>query len=299
MSGIFGSTVLPGNRLTDIVDQTSTVGIPIPFGYGKFEVKGNVIWATKHTEHVVKKRQGKGGTKTKEYTYTRSYAIGFCQKIRGYLTITRDGKVVYTTDPNATVEDAAYAAKWLEKATLYYGTDDQMPDSTIEAVEGAGQVSAFRNLAYVVLENDDVTSSGAAVPSYRAVVYANSQAYLTTPPYPIEDIEGIAGACPDLSARVLLPPMDAVVAGGGLVSAELTAPLITCIVPPEGILAGGGLPSGALEVVLVEYTIPPEGIESSLGIPEAELAPVLIPYTIEPEGIEAAGDIVGGTLDEP
>jgi hypothetical protein len=150
MSGIFGATVIPGNRLTDIAQQTASVGQPIPFGYGRFLVDGNIIWtAGKPTEHVQKKRQGKGGVKTQEYTYTLSYAIAFCAgPIYGYFTILRDGKVVYTNDPNATIEDAAFAAKWALKCTMYSGTREQMPDSTIEAVKGAGMVSAFRDHRY-------------------------------------------------------------------------------------------------------------------------------------------------------
>jgi hypothetical protein len=188
MSGLFGSTTIPGNRLTDIATQTSTVGIPLPFGYGKFPVDGNIIWsAGKPTEHVTKKSQGKGGVKTQEFTYTLSYAIGFCAgPIYGYLTILRQGKVVYTTDPNAAIEDKAFADKWAQKCTMYFGTRTQMPDSTIEAKEGAGKVSAFRDLAYIVLEDDDVTDNGGAVPQYSAVITSLVPSRVTTPPYALE-----------------------------------------------------------------------------------------------------------------
>lgn len=189
MSGLFGSTTIPGNRITDFADQTATVGTPITFGYGTFPVtKCNVIWIGDVVEHVTKKKQGKGGVKTEEYTYTRSYAIGVCQgPIYGYLIIRRNGKVVYTEDPNAPVEDKDYAAKWLQSATLYLGTRTQLPDSTIEAKEGAGQVSAFRDLAYIVVEDDDVTDGAGAVPSYEAVVVASPpEVYMTSRPYAIE-----------------------------------------------------------------------------------------------------------------
>jgi hypothetical protein len=188
MSGIFGATTIKGNRLTEVAGQTATVGIPIPFGYGKFPVDGNVIWAGKLVEHVTKKKQGKGGVKTEEYSYTLSYAIAFCAgPIYGYLTIKRDGKVVYTTDPNATIDDKAYAAKWKQKATFYFGTRTQMPDSTIEADHGAGKVSAFRDLAYIVVEEDDVTANGGAAPQYQAVVVASPpEVYITSRPYPVE-----------------------------------------------------------------------------------------------------------------
>lgn len=187
MAGLFGSITVKGNRLTEFATQTASVGIPIPFGYGRFPCEGNIGFAPMPPkEHVKKKKQGKGGVKTEEYTYTLSYAIMFCEgPIFGYWTIKRNGKVVWTQDPNASVEDAAYAAKWAQKATFYYGTETQLPDSTIESYKGAGNVSAFRGIAYIVVEDDDVTDNGGAVPTYEAVVMATPpEAYLTSKLYP-------------------------------------------------------------------------------------------------------------------
>lgn len=186
MAGLFGSITVKGNRLTEFATQTASVGIPIPFGYGHFPCEGNIGFAPMPPkEHVKKKKQGKGGVKTEEYSYTLSYAIMFCEgPIFGYLTIKRNGKVVWTQDPNATVDDRAYAAKWAQKATFYYGTETQLPDSTIESYKGAGNVSAFRGIAYIVVEDDDVTDNGGAVPTYEAVVMATPpEAYLTSHVY--------------------------------------------------------------------------------------------------------------------
>lgn len=186
MSGLFKSTVIKGNRITDFTQTTATVGVVIPFGYGRFPVDGNVIFAPlPPKENRTVKRQGKGGVKQESFTYTLSYAIAFCRgPIYGYWWIKRNGKVVWTNDPNAPIEDAAYAAKWAQKATFYYGTSSQMPDSTIESYKGSGQVSAFRYLAYIVVEDDDVTEGGGAVPSYEAVPIASPpEIYLTSHPY--------------------------------------------------------------------------------------------------------------------
>ena len=188
MAGLFGSVTIKGNRLTDLVGQTSSAGKPIPFGYGRCRItEPNVIWTSGvPKEHVKKKKQGKGGVKTEEYTYTLSYAIAFMEgPTFGYLTIKRGGKIVYTTDPNASVDDKAYAAKWLQKAKLYSGTRTQLPDATIESYVGVGKVSAFRDLAYIVVTDDDVTSEGGAVPQYEAIIIATPpEAYLTSLPYP-------------------------------------------------------------------------------------------------------------------
>ncbi len=175
-----------GPRLTDATTQTSTVGGVIPFGYGTFVTAGNVIWCGDLKEHKKTQRQGKGGgAKTTTYTYTRSYAVGVCQgAIYGFRWIKRNGKKVYTTDPNATAEELAYSAKWLQKCTLYLGSEAQMPDSTIVAREGVGNVSAFRGLSYIVVENDDLTDLSGAIPQYEFCVNATPpEAYLTSKPY--------------------------------------------------------------------------------------------------------------------
>jgi len=192
----FGTTTIRGNRITEFANSAASVGNTIPFGYGKFVSPGQVIFAPMPPkEHVKKKRQGKGGTKTETYTYTLSYAIAFSKgPIYGFLWIKRNGKVVWTQDPNAPVEDAAYAAKWAQKATFYFGDKTQLPDSTIESYEGTGQVSAFRNVAFTVMEDDDVTEGGGAVPAYEACVIATPpEVYVTSHPYTIstEDIVGI------------------------------------------------------------------------------------------------------------
>lgn len=192
MSGIFGSTVIKGNRLTDFANTTATVGTTIPWGAGRFVAPGNAIWAAlppKEQRKLV--RQGKGGVKQETFTYTMSYAIGFTKAIYGYWWIKRNGKIVYTNDPNAPIEDQQYAAKWLEKATLYNGGEGQLPDPTIESYEGMGQVPAHKDISSIVLEDDDVTNEGGAVPSYEACVIATPpEAYLTSLPYPQKLADG-------------------------------------------------------------------------------------------------------------
>lgn len=187
VGGYVDPVKVKGPRLTDATTQTSTVGGVIPFGYGTFVTAGNVIWRGDLKEHKKTQRQGKGGgAKTTTYTYTRSYAVGVCQgAIYGFRWIKRNGKKVYTSDPNATAEERAYSAKWLQKCTLYTGTETQMPDSTIVAREGVGNVSAFHGLAYIVVEDDDLTDLSGAIPQYEFCINATPpEAYLTSHPYP-------------------------------------------------------------------------------------------------------------------
>ena len=264
MSGLFGSTTIPGNRLTDIATQTSTVGIPLPFGYGRFPVDGNIIWtAGKPTEHVTKKSQGKGGVKTQEFTYTLSYAIAFCAgPIYGYFTILRQGKVVFTTDPNAAIEDKEFAAKWAEKCTMYFGTRTQMPDSTIEAKEGAGRVSAFRDLAYIVLEDDDVTDNGGAIPQYSAIVIASPpEVYVTSKPYPLEVADNVlAGKMISADGKDFYLPFELVNAGQVTAhDGELREIINTLELPPTDFVQAGSVSAydGTLKEVKITLTMPP------------------------------------------
>lgn len=187
-----------GPRLEDASAQTSSVGGIIPFGYGVFTCTGNIIWVDRLIEHKKTERVGKGGgQKNITYTYTRSYAIGVCEgPIHNYLWIKKNGKLVYAADPaglgaamgwdSKQISDlAAASAKFMQETTLYYGTDSQMPDSTIVAVEGVGNVSPFRDLAYIVKENEDLTDTAGAVSQYEFCVRATPpEAYLTSLPYP-------------------------------------------------------------------------------------------------------------------
>ncbi len=189
LCGIFGATVIKGTRITDFTNTSASVGNVIPWGVGRFVAPGNVIWAPlppKEQRKVV--RQGKGGVKQETFTYTLSYSIAFSKgPIYGFWWIKRNGKIVYTRDPNAPAEDQQYAAKWLQRATLYNGGEDQLPDSTIESYEGMGQVTAHKDISSIVVEDDDVTNEGGAVPSYEACVIATPpEAYLTSKPYPID-----------------------------------------------------------------------------------------------------------------
>lgn len=292
MSGLFGSIKVPGNRLTDLVGQTSTVGRPIPFGYGRVRVEEpNVIWtAGIPKEHVKKKRQGKGGVKTTEYTYTLSYAIAFMEgPIFGYLTIKRGSKTVFTTDPNAPIEDKQFAAKWLRKAKIYYGTEEQMPDATIESYVGAGKVSAFRGLAYIVVTDDDVTNEGGAVPPYEAIIIATPpDVYVTSRPYPQDMIpdqlatEGEslpAGSMKDLNPQ-LLEQLDTY---ADIPFAQLKNVQYSYGIPDERINASADVLSAALRSALSEYNMQPEGFNTNQAeMPAGFLKDILIEHTVRP-----------------
>ena len=305
MSGIFGGPTLKGNRLTDFANTTATIGTSIPFGFGKFPVDGNIIWATlppKETRSVQK--QGKGGAKQEVFTYTMSYSVAFCRgPIFGYLWIKRNGKVVYTTDPAAPVEDVAYAAKWLEKATLYYGTADQLPDSTIEAFEGVGEVSGFRFIAHIVVEDDDVTDNGGAAPTYEACVIAGGIGYVTSPPYNIEsgpESYRRTGALESGELRTIIIDYDSGVDGysreGVLVSGNLKNSVYEYTTEVDDYRREGELVSGQLRTVVREQTQLAESYTRVGELISGTLETVVVEYTAPVEGYTRVGALIGGSL---
>lgn len=299
MSGLFGSTVIKGTKLTDFSNTSAEVGKPLPFGYGKFPVPGNVIWAPlPPTEHRQVKRQGKGGVKQETFTYTLPYAIAFCRgPISKFWWIKRNGKIVWSTDPAAPIEDQEYAAKWAERVNFYYGTPDQLPDAVIESHEGAGNVSAFRRTCYFTIEDEDVTDNGGAVPNYEACVVAQGILYLTTPPYPVLVEDGYSSNSDLYSVLELLFPIEGYDSDTDIISGELREQLRTYGMLPEGYDSDTDITWGQLRDLLKAYSMQPEGFEATdTDITSGNLRQLLIQYSMQPEGYDVSTNIVGGTL---
>ncbi|NHK29591.1 hypothetical protein FF098_016915 [Parvularcula flava] len=142
--------------------QTASEGTPIPAVYGRTRLSGEIIWASDFLETVstdTTTRGGKGGgtrrpveTTTTTYLYSVSLAIGLCEG-----EISRIGRVWADGKP---VSLQNYTHR------LYTGTEDQLPDSAIEAVEGAGLAPAYRGLAYVVFEDLPLAAFGNRIPQF-------------------------------------------------------------------------------------------------------------------------------------
>ena len=137
--------------------------------YGQTRVGGQVIWATNFLETTTTTTSGGGGkgapsqpkTTTTEYSYSLSLAMALCEGV-----ITRVGRVW---------ADGEEMATNTLNMRVYSGSDDQLPDPLIEAVEGAGQVPAYRGTAYVVLENLELSQFGNRVPQFSFEVFRPEQ----------------------------------------------------------------------------------------------------------------------------
>lgn len=146
-SGAGSPRVAVGPRLTALNGVGSTEGAPIVRVFGRARIGGQMIWATRFTEHVGASAQASGGGKASSssprtvdvtYSYTADFAIGLCEGPIAFVRrVWADGREIDLTSVTMRV---------------YHGTEDQEADPLIAAKEKPGAVPAYRGLAYVVFE---------------------------------------------------------------------------------------------------------------------------------------------------
>jgi len=139
-------------------------GAPVPRVYGRMRVGGQVIWATRFREH----KQTSGGKglspapKVETYSYTISLAVALCEgEIARIGRIWADGEEIAPEGLNL---------------RLYTGSEAQLPDPLIVAVEGEDNAPAYRGIAYVVIEDLDITRHGNRVPQLNFEVIRHAPA---------------------------------------------------------------------------------------------------------------------------
>lgn len=130
-------------------------GAPIATVHGRARMAGQVIWSSRFEERVAQTGGGKGAPSqpvTRSYSYSVSLAIALCEGEIGRVgRVWADGNEISKRDLTLRV---------------YVGREDQLPDPKIEAVEGSGQVPAYRGIAYVVIEDLDLAPFGNRVPQF-------------------------------------------------------------------------------------------------------------------------------------
>ena len=134
----------------------SSEGSPVGQVYGRMRLGGQVIWSSRFLETSATSGGGGKGRPSQpqvtSYSYSVSLAIALCEgEIAHVSRVWADGEEVAAKDLNMTV---------------YRGTQDQLPDPVMEAIEGAGQVPAYRGTAYVVIENLELSRFGNRVPQF-------------------------------------------------------------------------------------------------------------------------------------
>lgn len=167
-----GDTVQVG-KLTNQQVMNSREGTPINRVWGRARVAGTMIWWANFTESVTKEKQGGkgggGGTTTKTYRYSLSFAVALCE------------------GPVQDIGQIWVNGRKLDESQVtlrrYLGTEDQQPDPTIQAVDGADNVPGYRGVAYLVFEDMPLEEYGNRPPQVSAEVVR------ATDPLPIR------GAC--------------------------------------------------------------------------------------------------------
>jgi hypothetical protein len=159
-----GSDVVETGRVDKFRLTNAGEGDAIAQVYGRMRMGGQIIWSSDFIEAVTVSGGGKGGPSqpvTKEFSYSVSLAIALCEG-----EITRVGRIWVDGD-EITPDDL--------NMRVYLGGDDQQPDSVIEAIEGVGQVPAYRGTAYVVLEGLQLQQFGNRVPQFSFEVVRPEQ----------------------------------------------------------------------------------------------------------------------------
>ena len=141
-------------------------GTPVQEVWGRMRVAGEIIWASRFLEQRQQSGGGKGAprTATTAFSYSVSIAIALC---RGQAL--RVGRIW--------ADGVEISANSLD-LRFYSGSEDQLPDPKIEAIEGVGFAPAYRGMAYVVIESLPLARFGNRVPqfSFEVVRRANVEA---------------------------------------------------------------------------------------------------------------------------
>lgn len=171
---IIGQT---GPRINDLRVQFSSYGALMPQYYGAMRGAGNIIWATPIKEtKFVNDDDGKGGPRieTTTYTYSIDIAISLCAgEIVGVRKVWANGILIYNVDSNASLGTLIQSRQNVPDMAVYTGSETQMPDPTMEAELGAGNVPAYRGQAYVVFTNFQLDKFNNRVPNFEFEVVSD------------------------------------------------------------------------------------------------------------------------------
>lgn len=146
--------------LPDLRVQTSAYGDLVPRVYGRTRVAGVMIWASPLTRGGGGKG-GQGGTDG----YVASLAVALSSRpVISVGRIWADGREIRNSDGVFT-HPVTFR--------LHRGLPGQSPDPLIMAFEGAGSTPAYQDLAYIVLEDFPLGSSGNRIPVLSFEVLAD------------------------------------------------------------------------------------------------------------------------------
>jgi len=149
---INGGRTISGARLSTARIPGADEGTAITRLYGTARLGGTLIWATRFEEAVSSERSGgkATGPRVETFRYFANFAVGLCEgEIACIRRVWADGKELDLTEIEMRV---------------YRGTEDQLPDPLVAAKQRAGEVPAYRGLAYVVFDRLPLDNFGNRIP---------------------------------------------------------------------------------------------------------------------------------------
>jgi hypothetical protein len=302
VGGAMNPVKVPAPGLNEAPVQTSRDGVPITMFWGLQAAAGNLIQKTPEVVVTTTESQGKGGgseveTKRRFRTFAVGVGSGPYGPISEVTRIWENGRLVYDTRASPGIP-VAETLKFAEGIRIYLGDESQLPDPDLEADKGVGNQPYYRGLALVVFVNKDLTDFGGAIPNYKFEVNGSRDLSVTSKPYPIEAIDGLASGAPGAEVSVYQGPIEGITTTQTPVSGELMAPLLSYIIPPEGIQTAQTPLAGAIRTALLSYGEGrPEGVQTTQTPVSGELRTALITYSNWPaEGIQSRHIPKGGTL---
>ena len=167
-----------GPRLDDLAATTSAYGKFRPITYGQSSNAGNIIDASTVYEVVHKEDVGGKGGKSSTlttYTYQQDIAVGLGEGvIDDIMQIFANEELIY--DVNGTVVKPS----WLE-FKFYTGSEDQLPDPTLQAIHGIENTPAYLGEAFVMFYRFNLSNYGNRIPNFRIITItdANSESIET------------------------------------------------------------------------------------------------------------------------
>ncbi len=177
-----GSDPVETGRVDRFRIMGSSEGATLLRVFGRARVSGQVIWSSRFLESANEQNvggKGTGGQTVREFRYSVSLAIALCEG-----QIVRVGRIWADGQP---LEQLGLTWR------LHDGSETQLADPVIEAIEGSGKAPAYRGTAYVVFENLDLTPFGNRVPQFNFEVFRRTDPIAPDMPRaPAFDIQGVA-----------------------------------------------------------------------------------------------------------
>lgn len=199
---------IEGPRLDDKRVLSSTYGEAIPLIYGPDNrISGNMIWSTELIETENEEGGGKGGgsSSSTSYTYSVSYDVAISGRPGKQIRrIWMNGKLVFDIanadgSPPLPAYDAVNGMLYTKAmgthtvfSELHFwpGTTTQIPDPMMEAIEGVGNVPAYRGIVHVSFKKLQLADFGNRIPNTEFEFEADTEIALSQV---IHDITGRSG----------------------------------------------------------------------------------------------------------